>query len=81
MTDRQPSEVTNLDRYGNPALPWSRAQDLLASGPTGARTPPGSAPYGTMAIFTSPAGPELASHGTWRPIRPAPSRSGSPAWT
>ena len=35
MTDRQPSEVTNLDRYGNPALPWSRAQDLLASGPKG----------------------------------------------
>ena len=35
MTDRQPSEVTNLDRYGDPALPWSRAHDLLASGPKG----------------------------------------------
>ncbi len=33
MTDRQPSEVTNLDRYGDPVLPWSRAHDLLASGP------------------------------------------------
>jgi Pyridoxamine 5'-phosphate oxidase len=35
MTDRQPSEVINLDRYGDPALPWSRAHDLLASGPKG----------------------------------------------
>ncbi len=22
MTDRAPVEVTNLDRYGSPALPW-----------------------------------------------------------
>ncbi len=35
MTDRQPSEVTNLDRYGDPVLPWSRPHDLLASGPKG----------------------------------------------
>ena len=35
MTDRQPIQVTNLDRYGNPALPWSRAYDLLAFGPRG----------------------------------------------
>src|SRR5215471_16042582 len=35
MTDRQPSEVTNLDRYGDPVLPWSRAHDVLASGPKG----------------------------------------------
>jgi hypothetical protein len=33
MTDQQPSEVKNLDRFGNPALPWSRARDVLASGP------------------------------------------------
>jgi Pyridoxamine 5'-phosphate oxidase len=36
MTDREPAEVTNLDRYGYPELPWSRARDLLgtvASGP------------------------------------------------
>ena len=33
MTDRAPVEVTNLDRYGSPALPWSRAHDLLAVGP------------------------------------------------
>jgi pyridoxamine 5'-phosphate oxidase-like protein len=35
MTDRQSSKVTNLDRYGGPVLPWSRAHDLLASGPKG----------------------------------------------
>ena len=35
MTDRQPSEVTNLDRYGGGVLPWSRAHDLLAFGPKG----------------------------------------------
>ena len=30
MTEQAPAETTNLDRYGNPALPWSRARDLLA---------------------------------------------------
>ncbi len=31
--DREPSEVTNLDRYGNAALPWSRARDILVATP------------------------------------------------
>lgn len=31
MTDRAPLETTNLDRYGYPALPWSRARDLLTT--------------------------------------------------
>jgi hypothetical protein len=31
MTDREPIETKNLDRYGNEALPWSRAQDALAT--------------------------------------------------
>jgi hypothetical protein len=31
MTDRVPVEVTNLDRYGSAALPWSRPRDLLAA--------------------------------------------------
>lgn len=35
MTDRQPIETTNLDRYGDSALPWSRAHDALESGPKG----------------------------------------------
>ena len=30
MTDREPIETTNLDRYGSAALPWSRPHDLLA---------------------------------------------------
>jgi hypothetical protein len=36
MTDRTPATTTNLDRYGSPALPWSRPHDLLAAG----KTPP-----------------------------------------
>lgn len=31
MTDNAPVEVTNLDRYGSAALPWSRPRDLLVS--------------------------------------------------
>jgi len=33
MTERAPIEVTNLDRYGNPELPWSQARDRLANSP------------------------------------------------
>jgi hypothetical protein len=33
MPEREPIEVTNLDRYGNPPLPWSRPRDLLAAPP------------------------------------------------
>jgi hypothetical protein len=35
MTERTPVEVTNLDRYGFAALPWSRPRDRLAAGPPG----------------------------------------------
>jgi hypothetical protein len=35
MADRTPAEVTNLDRYGDPALDWNRAQEALAAGPAG----------------------------------------------
>jgi hypothetical protein len=35
MTEREPAEVTNLDRYGNPPLPWSRPQGILAAGSLG----------------------------------------------
>jgi hypothetical protein len=35
MSDRQPRQVTNLDRYGHPELPWSRAHELLSAGPKG----------------------------------------------
>jgi hypothetical protein len=33
MAEREPVEVTNLDRYGNSALPWSRARDILVASP------------------------------------------------
>ena len=39
MTDLEPVEVTNLDRYGFPPLPWSRPRDLLAAGPPQPDTP------------------------------------------
>jgi hypothetical protein len=38
MTDRTPTTTTNLDRYGNAALPWSRAHSELAKGSTGPDT-------------------------------------------
>jgi hypothetical protein len=38
MPDRDPVEVTNLDRYGSAELPWSRPRDLLASEPPGPET-------------------------------------------
>ena len=31
MTNREPIETANLDRYGHAALPWSRPHDLLAT--------------------------------------------------
>ena len=31
MAEREPTEVRNLDRYGSPALEWSRARDALAN--------------------------------------------------
>ena len=31
MTGRKPVEVTNLDRYDNPVLPWSRADEALGA--------------------------------------------------
>jgi pyridoxamine 5'-phosphate oxidase-like protein len=33
MTDRAPSDTTNLDGYGSPPLPWSRPHDLLEADP------------------------------------------------
>src|SRR5690349_12536110 len=34
MTDREPVKVTNLDGYGNPPMPWSRARDGLVASNT-----------------------------------------------
>lgn len=35
MSDRQPVETTNLDRYGYGPLPWERARDILSVGSLG----------------------------------------------
>ena len=35
MSERQPTDVKNLDRYGFDALPWSRPRDILAVGSQG----------------------------------------------
>jgi hypothetical protein len=39
MTDREPVDVTNLDRYGSPPLPWSRPHDRLVASPAEPGTP------------------------------------------
>jgi len=39
MTNREPTDVTNLDRYGSSAMPWSRPHDLLATNTAGPETP------------------------------------------
>jgi hypothetical protein len=39
MTDREPVEVTNLDRYGSPLLLGSRLRDLLVASPAQPGTP------------------------------------------
>jgi hypothetical protein len=92
MIERAPVEVTNLDGYGFPALPWSRLRDLLAATPPtpgfpfflGTVRPDGhlsSARIGAVWIngdlsFMS----GLGSLGTWRRTRPARSPSGCQPW-
>ncbi len=39
MIEVEPVETTNLDGYGCPPLPWSRARDLLAVGSPGPEVP------------------------------------------
>ena len=50
MTDRAPVEVTNLDRYGSPALAWSRVRDILAG------------PSQTDRFFLGTVGPDGRPH-------------------
>ncbi|MFL6140311.1 MAG: pyridoxamine 5'-phosphate oxidase family protein [Labedaea sp.] len=53
MTEREPVEVTNLDRYGNAALPWSRPSEQFA----GATGP-------DLAYFLSTCGHDGRPHST-----------------
>lgn len=39
MAERELVETTNLDRYGNPPIPWSRPRDHLADDPPTADVP------------------------------------------
>jgi hypothetical protein len=52
MTDREPAEVTNLDRYGNEALPWSRPRERLAS----------DTPKPEVTFFLGTVGPDGRPH-------------------
>jgi len=56
MPKRAPIETTNLDRYGNAALPWSRPRDLPAAPPW-----PG-APAGEARRYLATAGPDGRPH-------------------
>ena len=52
MTDRTPTTTTNLDRYGNDALPWSRPHDLFAN----------QTPGPEMAFYLSTTRPDGRPH-------------------
>ena len=39
MTDRDPTETINVDRYGHATIPWSRAHDVLVNEKLGPTTP------------------------------------------
>src|SRR5690606_6972121 len=39
MAVREPTDVKNLDQYGNDPLPWSRARDALVEHPAGVGVP------------------------------------------
>jgi hypothetical protein len=52
MADIDPVEVTNLDRYGNPPIPWSRPRDLLV----------GSLPQPGISVFLGTSRPDGRPH-------------------
>ena len=52
MTDREPTEATNLDRYGNAELPWSRARKLLLT----------ETPTPDVTFFLGTVGPDGRPH-------------------
>jgi hypothetical protein len=63
MTERAPVDVTNLDRYGDPELPWSRPRDLLEAGPPGRRSP---SSYSTLRTAFGVASAEPHGATRWR---------------
>lgn len=61
MSDQQPVEVTNLDRYGSAPLPWDRPRDILATPP--AEEIPGGHYSCFLAISLSMKGIDLVLEG------------------
>ena len=58
MTDQAPVETTNLDRYGNAALPWSRVHDHLDA------QPQPDNPGGDQTTFLGTTRPDGRPHAT-----------------
>jgi Pyridoxamine 5'-phosphate oxidase len=52
MSEREPTQVTNLDRYGFPPLLWSRAHDALVGG----------SPSPAVTFFLGTVGPDGEPH-------------------
>src|SRR3954468_14573936 len=52
MSDREPTQVINLDRYGNAALPWSRSREQLVTG----------TPKPEITFFLCTVGPDGRPH-------------------
>jgi Pyridoxamine 5'-phosphate oxidase len=52
MNQQEPVETTNLDRYGSPALPWSRSRDRLAA----------DSPSPAVTFFLGTSGPDGRPH-------------------
>ena len=52
MTEDDPIETTNLDRYGSAALPWGRARDQLVA----------STPTADIPCFLGTSGPDGRPH-------------------
>lgn len=52
MSEREPTQVTNLDRYGFPALLWSRARGALTGG----------TPAPDVTFFLGTVGPDGKPH-------------------
>ena len=48
MSEREPTQATNLDRYGSPALAWSRARKALAN----------ESPSRSITFFVGTVGPD-----------------------
>jgi hypothetical protein len=64
MSGIEPVETTNLDIYGSPVIPWSRARDLLEAGQGQPTVGGGEAPRSFWLSTSGPSGqPHIAGVG------------------